>query len=433
MYEKHFGFQIKPFQTIPNPEFFYPSPKHENALTYLEYGLMERTGFILLTGEIGSGKTTLVRYLLNRIEGEIDTAVIFNTNISADQLIGMILNEFEVTPSKGGKAHELDSLYEFLIERFSRNRRVLLIIDEAQNLDRDALEEVRMLSNLQSDDQMLIQIMLVGQPELRNKLRRPELAQLNQRITVAYHIPALSREETGEYIAFRLKKAGGSPDLFTKDAVDLVHKVGMGIPRTMNIVCDTALVYGYADEAGEITGKLIEQVIEDREGMGLVARPIEASGRQEAPADAGDLLPRIEVLEAGLARLQMQIDLRLEELERSAQGYKDDLVRQLKELYTLERKKNEKLILSYAKLKEQHLELMGKIENRARAVEGEEKKARESQPVAPSPSPEEFQALRRDMKKEAANALKNLAHHGGQEKKASTSRKKKNLLTWFKT
>jgi general secretion pathway protein A len=269
MYEKHYGMSMKPFQTVPNPDIFYLSPKHENALTYLEYGIMEKAGFVLLTGEVGSGKTTLIRYLLNKIESDMETAVIFNTNVTAEQLVEMILNEFEVEVKEHGKARHLDALFKYLIDMFGRGKRVLLIIDEAQNLDREALEEVRMLSNLQTDDQGLLQIMLVGQPELGSKLMSPELAQLNQRITVAYHIPALSREEAGEYISYRLEKSGGRKDLFTTEAVDFVFKSSGGIPRTINIICDTALVYGFSDGLQEIDAGIVRQVLEDREGMGL--------------------------------------------------------------------------------------------------------------------------------------------------------------------
>ena len=361
MYEKHFGFKIKPFQTIPNPEVFYPSPKHENALTYLEYGLMERTGFILLTGEIGSGKTTLIKHLINKIESQIDIAVIFNTNVTSEQLIGLILNEFELAPGNGAKAEALNNLYLFLIEKFADNRRVLLVIDEAQNLSRDALEEVRMLSNLQSDDQMLLQIMLVGQPELRTKIRKPNLAQLNQRITVAYHLPALTREETEGYITFRIEKAGGKAGLFTHDAIDLLHETSMGIPRTINIICDTALVYAYADDLKDINASVIQQVIEDREGTGLSYHPAGMTDQRDRSQDSSGLKQRIETLEDSLKKFQIHVATRMGELEKSTQSYKDELLVQLKDQYERERAKNEKIFVEYAKLKEKYLDLLRKL------------------------------------------------------------------------
>jgi general secretion pathway protein A len=361
MYENHFGFTIKPFQTIPNPEVFYPSPKHENALTYLEYGLMERTGFILLTGEIGSGKTTLIKHLINKIESQIDIAVIFNTNVTSEQLIGLILNEFELGPGNGSKADALNNLYLFLIEKYARHRRVLLVIDEAQNLSRDALEEVRMLSNLQSDDQMLLQIMLVGQPELRKKIRKPNLAQLNQRITVAYHLPALTREETEGYITFRLEKAGGKSGLFTHEAIDLIHETSLGIPRTINIICDTALVYAYADDLETINAPVIQQVIDDREGTGLSYHPVEMTDQRDRYRDSSALIQRMETLEDSLNKFQIHVATRMGELEKTAQSYKDELLNQLKDQYDRERSKNEKIFVEYAKLKEKYLNLLRRL------------------------------------------------------------------------
>ncbi|UCF94526.1 MAG: AAA family ATPase, partial [Desulfobacterales bacterium] len=247
MYQKFYGLRDKPFQIVPNPTYLYKSLHHENALTYLEYGLSENVGFILLTGEIGSGKTTLIQYILNKLGGDTVAAVIFNTNVSADQLLGLILTEFELAFKEGDKAGTLDTLNQFLIQKYAEKKQVLLIIDEAQNLSAEALEEVRMLSNLQSEDQALLQIMLVGQPELIAKLRKPSLMQFTQRIAVSYHLASLTREETGNYIAFRLEKAGGRADLFSPEAVDLIHRLAGGIPRSINLLCQAALVYGFAD------------------------------------------------------------------------------------------------------------------------------------------------------------------------------------------
>lgn len=368
MYEQYYQLKTKPFHTVPNPEFFYLSPKHQNALTYLEYGLMERSGFILLTGEIGTGKTTLIRYITEKTESEIEAAIIFNTNVSSEQLLNLILSEFEIGPCNGGKTQALDMLYLFLIEKFTQNKRMLLIIDEAQNLSREALEEVRMLSNLQNDDQMLLQIMLVGQPELKSRLRNPDLAQFNQRITVSCHLSALNREETCAYIAFRLEKAGGAPNLFTTESIDLIYKASRGIPRIINIICDMALVYGFADELAIIDTPVIKQVFEEWQGMGLECQTVELNLSGATREGDGELLERLEKLETRINKLHLQMDIRLEELERCAEGYKDDLVRQLKELYTIEREKNVKLEIEYAeyaKLKEIYLaqkqELIGKI------------------------------------------------------------------------
>jgi general secretion pathway protein A len=357
MYEKFYGFKVKPFQLVPNPAFLYLGPKHQNALTYLEYGLMERLGFILLTGEVGSGKTTLIKHLLNQVGEQLEVAVIFNTNVTSGQLLGLILNEFEIEHGAGGKARALDLLYQHLIKCYSKNRRVLLIVDEAQNLSKDALEEIRMLSNLQSDDQLLLQIMLVGQPEIRRRLKSKDMAQFNQRISVAYHLPALSSAETAEYIAFRLKKAGGGEDLFTPEAVELIHRASGGIPRTINIICDTALVYGFADDSPVIDANVIDQVLQDRDGMGLASSEPEAAAIASADGaqDAGGLEARIARLEERLARLESRVEWHIDALETAAQAFKDDLVRKMSDLYSLERRKNDRLIFEYSRLKERYL------------------------------------------------------------------------------
>ncbi len=438
MYEKHYGLSIKPFQTIPNPDIFYLSPKHENALTYLEYGIMEKSGFVLLTGEIGSGKTTLIRYLLNKIECDMETAVIFNTNVTAEQLVEMILSEFEVEVKEQGKASRLDALFRYLIEMFGRERRVLLIIDEAQNLDREALEEVRMLSNLQTDDQGLLQIMLVGQPELGSKLMSPELVQLNQRITVAYHIPALSREEAGEYIGYRLEKAGGRPDLFTKEAVDLIFKSSGGIPRTINIICDTGLVYGFSDELHEIDAGVIRQVIEDREGMGLVPKAEKATTRKKTVKDNDDLLSRILSLETGLTRLRIETDMRLDVLEKTAVSDRDEIVQQLRESYRIERERNNELLSNYLRLKEDYLALAARIDTMGGTpLEGRDSVKVERAPVPQAPvSPETFISMRDKLKKEVEDTIKDLMEQVETEPPTPSGtplEQKKTIISWFKS
>lgn len=357
MYEKFYGFREKPFHIVPNPNFLYRSSKHENALTYLEYGIREGMGFILLTGEIGTGKTTLIRYILNQIEAEIEVAVIFNTNVTADQLLSLILQEFEIEPIDTDKAKNLDRLYHFLIRKYGKRQRVLLIIDEAQNLSDPVLEEVRMLSNLQADDNLLLQIMLVGQPELKAKLRRPGLAQLTQRIAVNYHLMPLSLEETEYYIASRLEKAGGNPKLFTPEAVEEVYRASNGTPRSINLLCDTALVYGFADETTVIDEHVIAQVLDDKGGI-LLPQPAEAPSEPETveggvygPVD-GSLQERFATLESRMAEMKVQIDWQLVELEKRADGFKQELVMQLAGQLDRERKKNDKLLMELGRLKE---------------------------------------------------------------------------------
>ena len=357
MYIKFYNFKSKPFHIVPNPDILYPSPKHKTALTYLEYGLTEGLGFILFTGEIGTGKTTLIRYILRKITTKMEVAVVFNTNVNAAQLLGLILNEFELQAVEGNKSRSLDILHEFLIKKYSRKQKVLLIIDEAQNLSDEALEEVRMLSNLQSDDQMLLQIMLVGQPELRTKLKQPHLAQLSQRIAVNYHLYPLTREETEQYITFRLKKAGCQERIFTSRAINHIFKASKGIPRSINLLCDSALVYGFADELKPINEKLIEQVIADKGGMGLVQENKIAT--DEDPKNITNeaqnkVLQRVKILENAVEKLKLQVEWQIEELERMAQSFKDDLVNKLKEQLMMEKKKNDLLLNKYFSLKEKH-------------------------------------------------------------------------------
>ena len=269
MYEEFYGLREKPFQIVPNPNYLYLSEKHEHALTYLEYGIREGEGFILLSGEIGTGKTTLIRYLLNQIEKDIEVAVIFNTNVTSEQLIDLVLREFGIEPSGSDKTKKLDLLYHFLIDQYATGKRVLLIIDEAQNLSKDVLEEVRMLSNLQADEDILLQIMLVGQPELKAKLNMPDLAQLSQRIAVAYHLTALDQQETQAYIHTRLERAGASRDIFSAEALKKIYQATQGVPRNINLLCDTALVYGFAEDAELIDEVIIDQVLADRGEFGL--------------------------------------------------------------------------------------------------------------------------------------------------------------------
>lgn len=373
MYKKFYGLAEKPFHIVPNPSYLFMSQKHQNALTYLEYGLMERVGFIMLTGEVGTGKTTLIRYLLENIESDMEVAVIFNTNVSSDQILNLILHEFELTADTDDKAKIIDTLYLFLIDRYSQKKRVLLIIDEAQNLSKDALEEIRMLSNLQTDEEMLLQIMIVGQPELRQKLMRPELTQFSQRIAVSYHLSPLTKEETVQYISHRIAKAGGENGIFQPDAIDLIYNASGGIPRTINLLCDAALVYGFADEIETINAAIMNQVIEDKGGMGLIMGKSDALApaetNMEIPSD-NQIYQRIQSLENRVSQLQQKLDEQIGLLKQEKNELTDDLVGKISKLLFEERKRNDRLMITYGKLKEKYETLVEDVYGGRKKYEG---------------------------------------------------------------
>ncbi|BBD09270.1 ExeA family protein [Desulfovibrio ferrophilus] len=281
MYLDYYGLRERPFSLSPNPKFFYPSSAHSAALDHLEYGLTQNLGFILLSGEIGSGKTTLLRRVHSHLGPETEIAIVFNTNLSPSELLKLVLQEFELD-SSGDKADLLDRLNDYLISRFAAGKNTVLVIDEAQNLSIPALEEVRMLSNLQTETTPLLQIVLAGQPELAERMRSPELLQLAQRITVHYHLTPLSREETGQYVNHRLLSAGRTGNgLFDSTALDLIHAESGGIPRIINNLCDAALVAGFADGLETLSGDVVREVVEERRKSGCPISVLLADGRKD--------------------------------------------------------------------------------------------------------------------------------------------------------
>jgi len=266
MYEKHFSFKYKPFELVPNPDFFFLSSTHKKAITYLDYGIKEKAGFILLTGEIGSGKTTIIKNLIKGLGSSVKLSRVNNTMVSSEQLISVINEDFGLEIDGKTKTRLLSELNEFLIEQYSRKIQPMLLIDEAQNLSVDLLEEIRLLSNLETDRSKLLQIILVGQPELKNTLMLPELIQLRQRISINYHVSPLSIDETGEYIKHRLTVAG-NPDAIKvdDDMLHIIYQFSRGIPRLINILCDFALLATFVEGASEATVKVVREVAGDLE------------------------------------------------------------------------------------------------------------------------------------------------------------------------
>ena len=350
MYEEYFGFKEKPFNIAPDPDFLYLSRKHQNAITSLDFGLMDDAGLILFTGDIGTGKTTLIHHILRRIGADFTVAVVFNTNVDAGQLLGIILQEFGLNAESVNKAAAIKTLSRFLIDLRSRNKRPLLIIDEAQSLSLDALEEIRLLSNLQDGSTMLLQIMLVGQPELKDRLKSPSMASLTQRIAVNYHLKPFEREETAQYIAHRLQTAGGRPDLFTDAAIDRIHRMTRGIPRSINILCHAALVYGFADDLSVIDVPVLEEIMSDTQDSGI--------GTERWNQDNGDGTGRgAEGEKASLPEKPVSqenrgpLEVRIESLEARLDDYTKELREALKVLLHKERNRNDKLLMAYTQLK----------------------------------------------------------------------------------
>ena len=271
MYETFFGLRQKPFSLLPDPRFLYASRTHKIALTLLEYGLAEQAGFVVLTGEVGTGKTTLLRHLLHLVRDETVVGLVTNTHRSFGELMRWILLAFDLDFRGKDRVEQYQVLLDALVERYAEGRRCVLIIDEAQNLSEEALEQLRMLSNVNSEADHLLQLILVGQPELRETLKRPELRQFVQRIAVDYHLEPLGREETARYIAHRLEVAGAARPILTAEACAAVHYFSRGIPRLVNSLCDLALVHAYAEDVVEVDIDTVIGAAEARTRGGLAA------------------------------------------------------------------------------------------------------------------------------------------------------------------
>jgi len=270
LYLQHYNLREAPFNITPDPRFLFFSAKHQEAFNHLLFGIRERKGFIELTGEVGAGKTTICRKLLEELGPNYKTALILNPCLSSNQLIKTIALEFGLKPRGTDRVACLQALNHFVLREVNQGHDVVLVIDEAQDLSDELLEQVRLLSNLETDRQKLMQIILMGQPELREKLLQPELRQLRQRITVRYHLRPLDLAETASYINHRLRLAGanGRPR-FDGGAVVAVYKYSQGVPRLINAVCDKTLLAGFVGQVDFLRKEEVILAIEELEGVAV--------------------------------------------------------------------------------------------------------------------------------------------------------------------
>jgi general secretion pathway protein A len=268
MYEKYFRFNSKPFAMNPDPQFLFPSSQHAAALTMLDYAIESQAPFCLLSGEIGSGKTTLLRHFLRRLGDGMTVGLISNTHQRFRSIYPWALSALGLPTREDSDVAQYDALIDFFVKEYAQRRRCLLVIDEAHNLTPLILEELRLLSNVNSESDLPLQILLVGQPELRSTLARPELEQFAQRVSVDFHLCSLPLQDTRAYIQHRLTVAGGDAALFHPEAVAFVHARARGIPRLINKFCDTALVYAYAENQTIVTVALLQQVLNDQKQRG---------------------------------------------------------------------------------------------------------------------------------------------------------------------
>lgn len=305
MYTDFFKLKVKPFELVPNPAFLYQSRSHKKALNYLKYGLHERAGFILLTGEVGSGKTTIVRNIVNEMGNDVALSMLFNTKVSNKQVLAMINEDFGLNVIGKDKIMLLRNLNDFLVGIHAQKRRAVVIIDEAQNLSPSALEEIRLLSNLEATNAKLLQIVLVGQPELKRTIARYELRQLRQRISVHAQLDPLTRSETEDYVFHRLETAGNRDALtWGEGTFDVLFRYSQGIPRLVNVFCDFILLAACVEGTTELTVEFVREVIGDVSWDKHVA---ESSQDQEASLKAlprQSLVERLSAYEQKMAALE---------------------------------------------------------------------------------------------------------------------------------
>lgn len=291
MYEAFYGFKEKPFSILPDPSFLYFSATHTMAYAMLDYGVASRAGFTVITGEVGCGKTTLVLHMIDKLGPDVRVGMLSNTHQNFGELLQWVLMAFGLPYEGKSKVRLLEDFNQFLVNEYHEGRRTILIIDEAQNLQPDTLEELRMLSNINTYKDQLLQLVLIGQPRLRGLLRRPDLLQFAQRVSSDYHLKPLSNAEAAQYLTHRMRVAGRDEPLFTNDATALLHRAARGVPRVMNVLADTILFCGFGEGLTTVDRGLVFRVVRDLARGGSVQLnhlylKQQAALRKAAPAAA---------------------------------------------------------------------------------------------------------------------------------------------------
>lgn len=284
MYKNYYGFTQKPFTLLPNPEFLFMSEQHSLALSVMDFGLLEKSGFIVVTGDIGSGKTTLIRHLLNTVDNiQFNIGLVSNTLKSFGEMMQWILLAYGLDYRGKSNVELYQTFIDYLIEEYAKGKSTVLIIDEAQNMDAVTLEQLRVLSNINADRDQILQIILVGQPQLRDTLKDESLEQFAQRIVADYHLESLKKSEIIKYISHRLTIAGGSRDIFDEHALNYLAYFSKGIPRLINLLCDMSLLYGFVQQKQKIDTHIVAEVVRDKLKGGL--SPIRKSLERNGPGD----------------------------------------------------------------------------------------------------------------------------------------------------